>query len=70
MPQSESDLSHSEREESGDEDIISQIEQTLDKADIREPSKEEPFVTLPRNINSFKLGKLIDIDPMEVFATV
>lgn len=28
------------------------------------------MLTLPRYLNSFKLGKLLNLDPMEVFAAV
>ena len=31
---------------------------------------ESPLLMLPRNINSFKLGKLLGFEPMKVFETV
>ena len=51
-----------------DEDVLEEIKQTME-SNILE-LEESALIKLPRNINSFKLGKLLGIEPMKVFETV
>ena len=52
-----------------DEDVLNEIKQTLESSYVPEHD-ESPLLMLPRNINSFKLGKLLGVEPMKIFETV